>query len=853
MTITEKHKVDKSLIENDAVKTDVVQANIVQKNIVKKNTVKKNIAEKTTVEKLHITLRAFDPDRDCKLLHQWVTQPYAAFWGMQDATLDEVHEAYFALDRSAHDQVYLGYCNGRPGFLLESYDPGYSALKEHYAVESGDKGMHILLAPRSVDLPEISGFSMQVMMFAMAFLFDTEEVDRIVVEPDHRNDKIHRLNKRVGFFHTRKIQLPDKTALLGFCTYQQFLYAQRYQSMRKPVGSKSENLNDSLLSVLQPQTASTALTSTCLQHANRWLVRKAIAEFSHEKILIPQPLSDIRADQNTQYQLLSDDGKTSYEFSARIMALNHWSVDSESVTRVCESVERSVSAVEFILDFRQSLGIPEDKLSIYIEEISSTLYSHMFKQNKHTLSAKALASADFQTIETSMMEGHPCFIANSGRIGFDTRDLLSYAPEAQVSTRLIWLGAHRQRAEFSADPSLDYETLVNAELDAATRESFSNQLRDMMLDPSDYLLIPVHPWQWFNKLSIVFSADIAEKYLVCLGYGDEHYLAQQSVRTFYNVSQPNRYYVKTALSVLNMGFTRGLSADYMRSTPAINHWLYQLVSQDKTLQASGFTVLKELAAAGYRLPAYEKERMGDNPFRKMLAALWRENPSAQLTRHERLMTMASLLHVDPQGNALIAGLIDASGMTVDHWMARYLDAYLVPIIHCFYRYKLVFMPHGENVILALENHVPRRIFMKDIGEEIYLQNSDLQVPPLVERILIDMPEEMELLAIFTDVFDCYFRFLAEILNRHCNYAETAFWSQVANCIKRYQAQHPELAERFEKYDVFAPTFALSCLNRLQLKNNLQMVDLTDPASALQLVGHLENPIALFKPGSSESR
>lgn len=43
--------------------------------------------------------------------------------------------------------------------------------------------------------------------------------------------------------------------------------------------------------------------------------------------------------------------------------------------------------------------------------------------------------------------------------------------------------------------------------------------------------------------------------------------------------------------------------------------------------------------------------------------------------------------------------------------------------------------------------------------------------------------------------------------------------------------------------MFTEDFALSCLNRLQLRNNREMVDLQDPAGALQLIGTLRNPIA----------
>ncbi len=40
-----------------------------------------------------------------------------------------------------------------------------------------------------------------------------------------------------------------------------------------------------------------------------------------------------------------------------------------------------------------------------------------------------------------------------------------------------------------------------------------------------------------------------------------------------------------------------------------------------------------------------------------------------------------------------------------------------------------------------------------------------------------------------------------------------------------------------------PEFRHSCLNRLQLRNTLQMVDLTDQAQSLIYAGTLANPVA----------
>jgi siderophore synthetase component len=51
--------------------------------------------------------------------------------------------------------------------------------------------------------------------------------------------------------------------------------------------------------------------------------------------------------------------------------------------------------------------------------------------------------------------------------------------------------------------------------------------------------------------------------------------------------------------------------------------------------------------------------------------------------------------------------------------------------------------------------------------------------------------------------------------------------------------------QFARHDLFAKDFPLSCLNRLQLRNNQQMLDLADPSGGLQMAGRLGNPLARF--------
>ncbi|MFK0294611.1 IucA/IucC family protein [Streptomyces sp. NPDC090442] len=593
------------------------------------------------------------------------------------------------------------------------------------------------------------------------------------------------------------------------------------------------------------QDAVAHLTPELWARANRALVRKALAEFAHERLLTPEPSGD--AADADRYAVRSDDATTTYRFTAHRRALDHWQIDPDSISRRRDDAELPLDALDFITEFHTSLGLSEAILPVYLEEISSTLSGTAYKLAGKAPTAAELATAGFQAVETGMTEGHPCFVANNGRLGFGVHEYHAYAPEAAAPLELVWLAAHRDHATFTAGADLDYATLIDAELPTETRARFTTTLTSLGLEPDAYYFFPVHPWQWWNKLSVTFAAEVAQRRLVCLGPGDDQYLAQQSIRTFFNTSHPEKHYVKTALSVLNMGFMRGLSASYMEATPAINDWLARLIDADDTFRAARFSIIRERAAIGYHHRQYEAATQKGSPYRKMLAALWRESPVPTLEPGQRLATMASLLHVDRDGASFAAALVAESGLAPEVWLRRYLDGYLTPVLHAFYAYDLVFMPHGENAILVVEDGAVARVIFKDIAEEIAVMSADAVLPPTVERIRADVPDDQKLLSVFTDVFDCFFRFLAATLADRGVLDEDTFWRTVAATVSDYQAAHPHLADKFAEHDMFAPEFALSCLNRLQLRNNEQMVDLQDPAGALQLIGTLHNPIAPFAP------
>lgn len=575
---------------------------------------------------------------------------------------------------------------------------------------------------------------------------------------------------------------------------------------------------------------------------NRQLIKKAISEFTHELILQPKVIEE--KEHVNVYELSADDDTISYFFEAQKKALDHLYIKASSISKKQNGEEVALDALDFILELKIILGIPDNMLPTYMEEITSTLHGAAYKYANQKFRASELVNASFQDIETAMSEGHPCFVANNGRIGFNITDYQQYAPEMENTFSLVWVAGHKSKADFHSVEAYNYATLIKNELGEELTERFNQQLISAQVNPEDYIFMPVHPWQWNTKISTIFAQDIAQQYLIYLGEGKDKFSAQQSIRTLFNTSHPEKLYTKAALSILNMGFMRGLSPYYMSSTPVITKWVSELLEKDTFLNHTGFTMLAEVATVGYRNRYYETLGKTD-AHNKMLSALWRESPFSKIKPTQQLMTMASFLHLDRDGNSFVVEMIKASNVTAEVWLQRYLQAYLTPLLHCLYAHQLVFMPHGENLIMVLENNIPVKALMKDITEEIAIFDKNTVLPEKAKRLYVEANYEIQALAILTDVFDCFFRFLSDILTSNA-YAEEILWKEVAKCVKHYQNSQPQLQERFEKIDLFAPEFKKCCLNRLQLANTKHMLNLADPVESLQFNGVLKNPIAQYK-------
>ncbi|MDK8585616.1 MULTISPECIES: GNAT family N-acetyltransferase [Corynebacterium] len=799
-----------------------------------------------------VRLRPLTPG-DTELVHGWLTDPHCAFWGMQQASVNDVAVEYDRLRASPHEEAWIlelrpyPAAPRRPMGIVEDYDPRRVVLDSVLAgaasseaagvreltLEEPLRGLHFLVAPPAG--AHVSGLTSSLFAAVIRWLIDCRGFRELLVEPDVANGAIHRKNAEAGFLDVpglNEVRLLQgghtKTARVQRCTASDF-----YSSAAAARASLSPVAN--------------ALCAA--ETAERQLIAKAIREFSHERLLTPSFHPD---SERWSVHL----GPRELSFSAHQYGLEHLEVVPESI----EAADAApLHLAELIAGAAEQLGIEPGFLHTYIEEIQATLagraralatrpaaQSLRAPQLAASAQERANAQADYLvSAESAMYEGHPGFLANSGRGGMSLTELRAYAPEAGADVHIVWLAAKREHCVVAASEDVADLAGFFAEQLGDLEPRYEQALAELGCDPDDYVPLPLHPWQWDNCISTIFFAQLISRDLVYIGTSSDLFRPQQSLRTFFNHSRPALPYVKTAVGIRNMGFVRGLSPAYMETTPAINDWLAQQLNVDPEFRACNVRLLKEIVAVGYRGDTYHRHPLpadSTSGREKMLSALWRDSPVPQLSATSVAVTLAGCLYVDPAGESLAAEWIAQSSLPPQEWLRQLLDVYLVPVLHALAQYGIVFMPHSENVILELDNGAPVGAFFKDLGEEAAVVDARVDMPAGLERLQVDHGDftgAQRALSIHTDVLDGVLRHLAALFDREGLLTETEFWLTCREVVLDYERRFPGT---LEKLPVLAPQFKHSCLNRLQLRNPLSMVNLGDQESSLIYAGDMDNPL-----------
>ncbi|MCX5194203.1 acetyltransferase [Streptomyces sp. NBC_00249] len=154
-----------------------------------------------------VTITPVDPAADSALIHSWVTEERARFWGMAEAGRELVQEIYEDVDRRTTHHAFMIGRDGEQVALFQTYDCAEDRVSEVYEVRPGDVGVHLLIGPTKGAAEH--GFTGNLIAVFMEHLFSDPATLRLVAEPDARNGKAVALLERSGFTLGPEVELPE--------------------------------------------------------------------------------------------------------------------------------------------------------------------------------------------------------------------------------------------------------------------------------------------------------------------------------------------------------------------------------------------------------------------------------------------------------------------------------------------------------------------------------------------------------------------------------------------------------------------------------------------------------------------
>lgn len=539
---------------------------------------------------------------------------------------------------------------------------------------------------------------------------------------------------------------------------------------------------------------------------NRQLVAKMLAELEYEQVF----QAEAQADSTFCIRLPG----ALWHFSAERGIWGWLWIDPLSLYCAGEPV----LAQSLLAQLQPVLSISDATVAEHMQDLYATLRADLQLLNsRRGMSAEALIGLDTDQLQC-LLSGHPKFVFNKGRRGWGMEALERYAPEYRHTFRLQWLAVKKDCLVWRCDSGLDIARLLNAAMNEAEVARFTWRWREHGLDDS-WLPMPVHPWQWQQKIAPEFITELATGQIIFLGEFGDRWLAQQSLRTLTNASRNGGLDIKLPLTIYNTSCYRGIPGKYIAAGPLASRWLQHIFANDSTLQQTGAAVLGEPAAGYVSHKGYAALTQAPYRYQEMLGVIWRENPSRWLRDDETPILMATLMECDENNHPLIGAYIARSGLDAETWLSQMFRVVVVPLYHLLCRYGVALIAHGQNITLVMKEGLPQRVLLKDFQGDMRLVKDEFpemdSLPQEVRDVTARLSADYIIHDLQTGHFVTVLRFISPLMAR-LGVPERRFYQRLAAVLSDYMQQHPQLASRFALFSLFKPKIIRVVLNPVKL-------------------------------------
>lgn len=442
--------------------------------------------------------------------------------------------------------------------------------------------------------------------------------------------------------------------------------------------------------------------------------------FSSGLTLLTLPLPSIQAECSVPLSYVSRVGRHRLAALPKMCIGGQWQKISAG-TIVSLLLEELVIESQFKLD-------AASLLEKWIQSRDALL--QFLKQRHNDFDDLVKAGQNFIESEQALILGHSMHPAPKSRNGFVHEDWLKFSPEHAGKTQLhYWLVHQNYIAEGCAT-----EQPISDQVKDAIRWYLSENDLNLLKTHVEFKLLPLHPWQarylqgkpWFEQLKQTGQ-------LIDIGLRGWQFSPTTSIRTLASFNAP--WMVKTSLSVMITNSIRvNLAKECHRGEISYRLWHSDLgkkiLKQCPTLKAVNDPAWIALQIDGEII----NETIcifRDQPFAVQqqvtcIASLCQDHPNKELNRFNALFDQ--IAQKNQQTNFKEIAL---------DWFDHFLKIGLAPLMYVYHKYGMAFESHQQNVLLELEDGLPKNLWLRDNQGFYYIEEFATEIvealPDLLEK------------------------------------------------------------------------------------------------------------------------
>ncbi|MDO7378437.1 IucA/IucC family protein [Acinetobacter baumannii] len=442
--------------------------------------------------------------------------------------------------------------------------------------------------------------------------------------------------------------------------------------------------------------------------------------FSSGLTLLTLPLPSIQAECSVPLSYVSRVGRYRLAALPKMCIDGQWQKISAG-TIVSLLLEELVIESQFKLD-------AASLLEKWIQSRDALL--QFLKQRHNDFDDLVKAGQNFIESEQALILGHSMHPAPKSRNGFVHEDWLKFSPEHAGKTQLhYWLVHQNYIAEGCAT-----EQPISDQVKDAIRWYLSESDLNLLKTHVEFKLLPLHPWQarylqgkpWFEQLKQTGQ-------LIDIGLRGWQFSPTTSIRTLASFNAP--WMVKTSLSVMITNSIRvNLAKECHRGEISYRLWHSELgkkiLKQCPTLKAVNDPAWIALQIDGEII----NETIcifRDQPFAVQqqvtcIASLCQDHPNKELNRFNALFDQ--IAQKNQQMNFKEIAL---------DWFDHFLKIGLAPLMYVYHKYGMAFESHQQNVLLELEDGLPKNLWLRDNQGFYYIEEFATEIvealPDLLEK------------------------------------------------------------------------------------------------------------------------